>query len=510
MSSAYSSRRCSNTSAARLRSLVRSGSGFPPQAGAAAALSARARSRRAGSQAGYSRRRSPLAGSMLRKVMEGSRRDWDGEHSPPPRGRGNLWDMGKTATVLLSCVLALLAAELVRADTGAQQAVLTEQRAEFKLAWAAAQKGDIRTLAPYLDSLKDYPLYPYLRYAYLDATLDTAPDGVVEQFLNDNADLPLDDPLRQDWLAALTRREEWAKVLAYYRDETTPAMRCVGVSAHFMKQDEPDRGEWKAAAQRLWLTPGTPQDLCKPLFDYLDSHGLITADMRRRRVELALQAKDNSAVLAMLPDLAQEDRAWALAWMAMTADPVHVLDGIQVPEEGQYLDMLIAGVRQVARSEPLKAQHLWTDLSRRYRFPHDDGRDMRTLLALQQAWHLLPEARSTLKNLHEWSDPDVPEWRVRLALRAQDWPDFLHAVQALGANADLPEWRYWRARAYEALGRKSDARWLYSQLAKTPDYYGFLAADRLNEPYRIVQRASEPDEQVIGELAARPGFVRAR
>ncbi|MGE5625407.1 MAG: transglycosylase SLT domain-containing protein [Bacillota bacterium] len=419
--------------------------------------------------------------------------------------------MGRPVLVSFCFTLALLGAAGARAQGATEEAVLTEQRAEFKLAWAAAEKGDIRTLAPYLDSLKDYPLYPYLRYAYLDATLDTEPDGMVEQFLDENADLPLADALRDDWLVALTKREEWSKVLAYSRDDgATPALRCAAVSAHFLKQDEPDRNQWKAAAQRLWLTPSTPAEVCKPLFDYLESQGLVTGDMRRRRVELALQAKDSATVLALLPSLPSEDRAWALAWTAMAADPAHVLEDIQVPAEPQYLDMLIAGVRQVARTQPLKAAHLWTELSRRYRFPHDDARDMRTLLALQQAWHLLPEARATLKHLHESYDPEIPEWRARLALRAQDWPDLLHAVQALGANADSPEWRYWRARAYEALGRKSDARWLYSMLAKTPDYYGFLAADRLGEPYRIVQHASEPKEDVIQGLAARPGFVRAR
>jgi len=410
----------------------------------------------------------------------------------------------------LGLALTSLCALGSRADVNAQDGALVEQRAEFKLAWAAAEKGDIRTLAPYLDALKDYPLYPYLRYAYLDTTLDTEPDGVVEQFLDANQDLPMDDVLREHWLLALTKREEWSKVLAYYRDETSPALRCAAVSAHFLKSDEPDREAWKASAQRLWISPASPQDICKPLFDYLDANGLITADMRRRRAELALQAHDTATVTALLPSLSQDDRAWALSWIAMDADPSHVLEDIQVPQEEQYLEMLLSGVRQVARSEPLRAAHLWTELSRHYRFPHDDAREMRTLLVMQQAWHLMPDARANLKRLHEAVDPEVPEWRLRLALRAEDWHEVLHDIEALGGAADEPEWRYWRARALEALGRKSDARWLYSTLAKMPDYYGFLAADRLGQPYRIVQHASEPDEQVIQQLGLRPGIVRAR
>src|ERR1700685_1335843 len=46
---------------------------------------------------------------------------------------------------------------------------LRQQRADFKLAWRAAPRGDRLTLARYLVTLKDYPLFPYLRYAYLEA-----------------------------------------------------------------------------------------------------------------------------------------------------------------------------------------------------------------------------------------------------------------------------------------------------------------------------------------------------
>jgi soluble lytic murein transglycosylase len=96
---------------------------------------------------------------------------------------------------------------------------MAPQREEFKLAWSLAEKGDARDLAPHLQALKDYPLRPYLDFAYLDATLDTASDADVEQFLAVNPDLPVVDTLRQDWLVALARRQEWPKILAYYRDE---------------------------------------------------------------------------------------------------------------------------------------------------------------------------------------------------------------------------------------------------------------------------------------------------
>ena len=405
---------------------------------------------------------------------------------------------------------------------------LAPQRAEFKTAWSLAVKGDARALAPHLERLKDYPLRAYLDYAYLDATLDTAPDAAVEQFLEAHQDLAVEDALREDWLLALTRRQEWSKVLAYYRDETDPALRCAAVSAHLLKEDEPDRDTWTVAARHLWLTPAitlagdVPNEtdamggklqgngVCKPLFDYLQDHKLINADMRRRRAELALEAHDYDTALALLPQLSPPDREWVQDWVDMSADPAVWLAHPEVPDEGPYEEMLLSGVKGVARTNPELARHLWTEISHAYNFSADDGRAMRTLLALQHAWHLMPDARGELKRLHDYTDPQVPEWRARLALRDQDWHGLLQALPKLGEEAETPEWRYWKARALAATGHTGEANALYLMLARSPDYYGFLASDRLHEGYRIVQQVSKPSEEVIDQLDARPAFIRAR
>ncbi|HEU5423433.1 MAG TPA: transglycosylase SLT domain-containing protein [Nitrolancea sp.] len=405
----------------------------------------------------------------------------------------------------------------------------TEQRAEFKLAWSYAVKGDARDLAPYLKSLKDYPLRPYLDYAYLDATLDQQPDAAVEQFLAAHPDMPVDDALRDDWLVVLAERQEWDKVLAYYRDETDPALRCAAVSAHLLKEDEPDRDSWVVAARHLWLTPAIALDgkvrpaanpassltppmsaACAPLFQYLDAHRLIDADMLRRRAELALQAKDYDTARALLPRLPAYDRDWVQDWLDMAADPAVWLAHAQAPDDEAHQEMLLAGIKIVARSQPLKAQHLWSTLSKQHHFSADDARAMRTLLVLQHVWHMLPDARSQLARLHDATDPQVPEWRARLALRDQDWRGVLKALPGLGADQDSPEWRYWKARALEGLGHRGASDALYLSLVHAPDYYGFLSSDRLHEGYRIVQQVSKPEEEVIEQLGERPDFVRAR
>jgi soluble lytic murein transglycosylase len=385
---------------------------------------------------------------------------------------------------------------------------LMQQRADFKLAWRAASRGDMLTLTPYLTTLKDYPLLPYLSYAYLEATLDKEPDELVEQWLDANGSLPVAGELRQEWVISLARRQDWDAVLANERYEVTLAQRCAVVSAHVLGGNSV--ASWSTAAQRLWLTPNVPQQVCQPLFDHLDAHGLITMDMRRKRVQMALMERDFVTAAALTPTLDPADRAWAEQWLAMAADPAKVLKDIQVPDQPRYQEMLLSGVKLLARNDPDAARHTWSELSLRYHFSHDDARDMRTLLAMQQAWHLTPDALADLKSVHDSVDPQIPEWRARLALRAGNWKEALKDIDALGHQRNETEWRYWRARAQDELGQHDAANAIYKQLARTPDYYGFLSADRLDLDYRIVEQASRPSDGTIGKLEAQPGFIRAR
>ena len=387
---------------------------------------------------------------------------------------------------------------------------LAAQRAAFKQAWSAAQQGDLAKLTPYLNELADYPLYPYLRYAYLDSTLAQQPPGAIQAFLREQADLPVARRLRRDWLAQLASQGDWSEFLAQYRQENDPLLRCAAVSAHLASGDRQDRDAWVAVAQHLWLAPHSQPPSCEPAFAYLRAHQRITNGMVMQRIQGALQARHYALAGKLVPQLDAVDRPWARIWLDMAADPAHVLENMQVPDEPRFQSLLLNGVHLVARIHPERARHLWTLLSQRYHFAEDDAQAMQARLALESAWHLRPDAAEWLAQVRHSRDPRVAEWRVRTALRDMHWNTLLKTLPDLGAAASKPEWRYWKARALAATGHEDQAAGIYQSLADGMDYYAFLSADRLNLNYNITQQPSRPAPEVMAQLAQRPGFIRAR
>jgi soluble lytic murein transglycosylase len=108
-------------------------------------------------------------------------------------------------------------------------------------------------------------------------------------------------------------------------------------------------------------------------------------------------------------------------------------------------------------------------------------------------------------------DPQTRAWRVRTALLKQDWPGVLIALDAMnGTEQKQTQWRYWQARALEALGDRSSALKLYRLVAVERDFYAFAAADRLQQAYAL---SFEPLPLASGELqklAGREPFLRVQ
>jgi soluble lytic murein transglycosylase len=107
-------------------------------------------------------------------------------------------------------------------------------------------------------------------------------------------------------------------------------------------------------------------------------------------------------------------------------------------------------------------------------------------------------------------DVQVEEWRVRAALWIGDYGKALTWLERMPASlATQPRWRYWRARATAATAGAEAAAPLYKEIADLRDYYGYLAATRLQSSYHLNARPSPDDRKAQAALAAETGLIRA-
>ena len=401
----------------------------------------------------------------------------------------------------------LLATVLPTAPALAAAAPNAAQRDAFRQAYSAAQQGGDgwRSLA---SGLHDYPLYPYLPAAALEHDIRQTDLATVQAYLAKYPDaLPAAD-LRRDFLLELARRQDWNDFLALYQPGLGEALGCDALQARLAHGGTLD---FDADLAALWARPVLP-DACDPVLDAAHDQGLLTPARLWTRIERAADAGQAGTIGKLAGWLPADDGAAAQQLLLALRDPAAAATAAMNWPDGQRQRQAVTlALTRLARQQSDSAEAAWQNLQPRFSFSTAQRDAILRTLALYRATDFSSDALAQLIALPAAAQTDATrEWRARVALAEQDWPAVLAAIAAMSETQQQDgEWRYFRARALAELGHTNAAQAQFAALAAEPTYFGFLAADRLDQPYAICPLQLVADPQREQALLQQPGLLRA-
>jgi soluble lytic murein transglycosylase len=376
---------------------------------------------------------------------------------------------------------------------------VAQSDADFLAAKAAYEKGDRARLAAVAPRLSGHVLAPYVAYWQMRLGMEDASPEAVRSYLDRHANTPLADRLRTDWLKFLGRRALWSRFGADY---AAPASDDVELACYNVLFKWNRDGESALAdALPLWFTGNSTPDACEPAFTALVAKGAITSADRRARFRLASEAGNVRLAQALGTDPAAKDRFSDLEFAAVNRDPLGALTRASfawTTTGGR--DLALFALERAARSDAGATRGAWVKV--RDRLPEADRRYGNGRLAYHASKQLHPSANDWYREAGDAvSAADAQAWRVRAALRALAWDDVIAAIEAMPLPArEESAWRYWRARALIAKGRREEGRTILASLANETSFYGMLAFE--SQGQRYVVPISHPVEAPPGALAA--------
>lgn len=389
---------------------------------------------------------------------------------------------------------------------------LAQQRQLFLQAQEALDKEQLDEFQSLLQQLGDYPLTYYLRYLYFKSHLHFAPPTDIKAFFKTHPTSVWAKKLRYDWLAHLSREERWEQFIADYRPQVnSTVLHCRYVAARLQRGES--GAEVLAAARKLWLVGKSQPTACDPVFDYLYEQ-VMDDDLLWQRLRLAMR-KGNVNLASFLAKKLQNEELQQLhtVWQQVRSTPLQNLENFTEADSEVVQEIIYQGITRLARKNITEAQALWTSLSQKYAFNAEEKAAMQRELALRAAWAEQPDALQQLKALRgKQFDKTMRQVFIQHALLVRDWRGIVDSIQRFPSEAqDEPQWRYWEARALEQTGKVALATSLYQDLAKERDYYGFLAADRINIAYSFNHKKVDLSAQDIQNLYKKhPALLRAR
>jgi soluble lytic murein transglycosylase len=362
-------------------------------------------------------------------------------------------------------------------------------------------------------ALEAYVIHDYLLAARLRRDLADIPsdalDASIDGFMRVHAGQPVAHALRRDWLLSLAVRKRWDWFLARSADATEPQLICDRLAGRLATRDTTALA---TEALLRWSAPQKQPDECTTIFAWLRTQGLLTPQLAENRTRAALVAGNPRLAQDFVADVPSPRSAPLLQWIQLLDSPRDLLASLSMnPGLPVEAPALAAGFSRLSFSDAAAAASLLPGLLMRPDMTPALQTRLQRAAALGAAYNRAPNAVAAFGTLPEdASDGQVQEWRVRSALWAGDFYMALRWLDLMPADlASQPRWRYWRARAVGATSGADAAAPLFGAIAVLRDYYGYLAADRLNQSYQLNMHPSPDDAEVQADLAAQPALMRA-
>ena len=403
------------------------------------------------------------------------------------------------------------------AHSAGTAASYAETRKSFQDAYARATTSVTEAGEADSESLKNYPLYPYLQAARIqqalgstDATALSQADKRAGDFIAVYGQQPVTRSLRRAWLDSLTRRSQWNQFLAAYRDAgASDATRCESFNARI------ELGKTDGLAAEIakeWLTPRSLPE-CDLPFAWLKQNGALTTALIEERVHLALD-NNNAAFARQIIDQLPPDRAAPLfQWAGLLESPLRSIDALIASPTTPVNELaLLAGWKRLTRMDPDAAKERYTKFVNARGLSHESASPYALALALALAWDRDPAALEyfDLVAASDFDDPAL-EWWARAALWAKNWKLAAHTIAAMTeTNRQTARWRYWAARTSEESHDEQTAQTIYESLLADDNYYSGMAAAHLSRPMTPHPQSVPVNTNLLGTLQKVPALERAR
>lgn len=361
--------------------------------------------------------------------------------------------------------------------------------------------------------LRAYPLYSYLQAARLEqALLDEEPgaDARVEAFLTEFGEDPVGLAPRRKWLESLAGRKRWEAFLSQFDSGVaSQALQCRRFEARIAL------GELSGLAAEIvetWLRPQQLPGVCEVAFQWLRDQGLLEDALVEQRVHGLLVNGQAAFAKVIARQLPAESAQPLLVWADLIENPAASIDALaEAPDRRLDSDVLLDGFARLARDDPDAAVSRIDTIVALVEHDPVFLRAAHLSLALGLAWDRDSRAFDFFALAGPALDDYAREWLARAALWAADWPLVESAIAGMSeVQGAESAWRYWAARAAEAVDDRTRARELYNSLLPDDNYYSVMAAARLGIRFAPHQQSLEHDAELLTDLARWPALIRAR
>ncbi|MEC5209404.1 soluble lytic murein transglycosylase [Psychrobacter sp. PL15] len=397
----------------------------------------------------------------------------------------------------------------------------------FSAAAQAANRGDISALYNYEQLMSGGLFAMYPTYWRMNLDLNAQSSAAVSQFVRQYPNTVMAEKLVADFAETKAASGDYASVrqVANLITNGDRSERCA-IGLGFNNGGDTMRA--MAEKSDVWLTTLKQPALCDQLATEMNNNVLISNQDRMARLKRMLRKGKTGDIMALSSRLGTPIPYSALSEIQLNPSSFFSRFGMQPQSQtNQYLYLYAIGriadksYREAAlqldfdiKQDNQRSARLLTDDTRRYAY---------RILGVQRMSHTTDDGfdseavdwfRSSLDDDFNYEEA---EDYAKAAIRFSRWDDVVEAISRMEAETQKSsQWQYWLARAYEQSNdrsKRNTAKKMYQHLAKSNDYYGLMAKDKVGQRFDVSRLGGSNLPNVSNADRARamqdPNFARA-
>lgn len=410
-------------------------------------------------------------------------------------------------TVLLTTSCHLFAAD-----------ALTSQQKDFLAAEEAFQKGKIQDYSTLKNKLKHYSLYPYLEFAELSKNLSVKNRPAIDKFIKTYVNSPLAERLKARYINKLLSKKEYVVFSDYYREGKNAKQQCAYLSYQLglpKNQAKAIQNSLLAKVDKIWNQPKSLPKNCDPLFAKWKKTGRLTHKIAYQRFFKTAQGGSLNLLNYLKRFLPRDQQYLARLWLKVRKNPSVITKPKFFPQRNPHLEapILVHAMKNLSWGNRENAYRTWRKVKKRVALPKASTAQIERTLFLALATENNDKALAWV-NRHldrNLGDELLNHWKLATLLRNNKWSDVIALHDLLPASQrNKMQWRYWYASALFKTKNTAKAIPILQKLATERDYYGYLAATKLNLPLQLNHQDSQIPADTFSKIDLSANTERAK
>ncbi len=384
------------------------------------------------------------------------------------------------------------------------------QRGSIRAALEASERDELD--AREKASLAEHPLFSWLEVLAfkkgLNAkTLTGSDQKDIEALLQRYQTMAAGDWLRNAYLNYLSSQKDWGNFARFYTGSNDDELQCADLNAR-MAANKTDEA-WVRDSQKLWLNGKSLPNTCDAAFRRLTQLNKLDSHLRWQRIELAAAQNQTSLMRALALALPADDASLAWSYADFIDNP-HARYNTW-PKTPRSRQIAVQGLVRLAKRSPDAAEAQVKSITPVLGLIDKESGRVLNEVALWTVASYGANSAQRLNAVPEVAyDEKLHEWRVREAMSRSNDTAALAAIEKMGSTQrNSSQYQYFEGRLRERLNQKESAKILFAKAAQSANFHGWLAADRLNQPYTLCPLEPSNNRTVVQKVANDGRIVRA-